>query len=70
MLDELANGQDVVAGSISNSATESFMDWAAFLCEYSGSLPPLPAGPADGVPGNNVVYRKEVLDRYKDTLAE
>jgi len=70
MLDELANGQDVVAGSIANSATESFMDWAAFLCEYSGSLPPLPTGPADGVPGNNVVYRKEVLDRYKDTLAE
>ena len=70
MLDELDKGQDVVAGSIANAATDSFMDWAAFLCEYSGSLPPLPEGPAEGVPGNNVVYRKEVLDRYKDVLAE
>ncbi len=70
MLDELAAGQDVVAGSIENAATDTLVDWGAFLCEYSGSLPPLPEGPAEGVPGNNVVYRKEVLDRYKDVLAE
>ena len=34
MLDEMDTGQDVVAGSIANAATDSFMDWTAFLCEY------------------------------------
>ncbi len=70
MLDMLAEGNDVVGGAIENAATESLMDWAAFLCEYSASLPPLPSGPSGGVPGNNVIYRKEVLDRYTDVLAQ
>ena len=70
MLDALAEGHDVVGGAIENAATETLMDWAAFLCEYSASLPPLPAGPSGGVPGNNVIYRKEVLDRYSDVLAQ
>lgn len=68
MLDALAEGHDVVGGAIENAATERHVDWAAFLCEYSASLPPLPSGPAQGVPGNNVVYRRDVLMRYKDVL--
>ena len=32
------------------------MDWAAFLCEYSHCITPLPEGPTDWLPGNNVVY--------------
>lgn len=70
MLDALAEGHDVVGGAIENAATETWIDWAAFLCEYSASLPPLPAGPSGGVPGNNVIYRKEVLNRYGDILAQ
>ena len=69
MLDAL-NDHDVVGGAIENAATETYMDWSAFLCEYSGSLPPLPAGPSGGVPGNNVVYRKSVLDKYHAVLGE
>ena len=68
MLDALAEGHDVVGGAIENAATDTLMDWAAFLCEYSASLPPLPSGPVGGVPGNNVIYRKEVLDRYTEVL--
>jgi hypothetical protein len=70
MLDALAEGHDVVGGSIENAATERHVDWAAFLCEYSASLPPLPSGPSQGVPGNNVVYRRDVLMRYQDVLAQ
>ncbi len=70
MLDVLADGHDVVGGAIENAATESYMDWSSFLCEYSGSLPPVPSGPQPGVPGNNVVYRREVLDRYHSVLEE
>ena len=66
LLKALAEGADVAGGPIENSATEKLVDWAAFLCEYSGCLPPLPGGESDWLPGNNIVYRKSVLQKYED----
>ncbi len=60
----------VVGGPIENAATESWIDWSAFLCEYSSTLPPLPAGPSDWLPGNNVIYDAEVLRRHDKVLDE
>jgi hypothetical protein len=65
MLACLADGEDVVGGAVENAATETLVDWAAFLCEYSQLLPPLPAGPAAGLTGNNTVYRRTVLERHR-----
>ncbi|MCA8879797.1 MAG: glycosyltransferase [Rhodobacteraceae bacterium] len=70
MLDALGADNEVVAGAVENAATDSLSDWAAFLCEYSAALPPLPTGPAEGVPGNNTIYRRETLARYDGVLAE
>ena len=70
MLGELAAGSDVVAGPVDNRATETLVDWAAFLCEYSAVLPPVKDGPSDWLPGNNTVYRTEVLRRYDSLLDE
>jgi hypothetical protein len=58
-------GEEVVGGSVSNAATEHTVDWAAFLCEYSHLLPPLPEGPSETLTGNNTVYRRALLDRYR-----
>jgi len=58
----------VVGGSVENAATERVVDWAAFLCEYSHCLPPLAAGPADWLTGNNVVYPRALVARYADRL--
>lgn len=69
-LDALAQGHDVVGGPVENQATETLVDWAAFLCEYSAVLPPLPAGPSDWLPGNNVIYRQDVLARFDHVLDE
>ena len=69
-LDALGEGHDVVGGPVENAATEKLVDWAAFLCEYSAVLPPLPAGPSDWLPGNNVIYRREVLNRFDHVLDE
>jgi hypothetical protein len=55
----------VVGGAVENAATESLVDWAAFLCEYSHCVPPLPAGPAEWLTGNNIVYPRELLERYR-----
>jgi glycosyltransferase involved in cell wall biosynthesis len=64
LLAALAEGWDVVGGSVSNAATASAVDWAAFLCEYSHLLPPLPSSRLSGLAGNNVVYRRTSIDRY------
>lgn len=68
MLEALREGADVVGGAIENLAMEGAIDRAAFLCEYSHLLPPLPRGPVASLAGNNVVYRRSVLERYKGVL--
>jgi len=70
LLASLAEGHDVVGGPIENAATGRLLDWATFLCEYSACLPPLPEGDAAWLPGNNIVYRKSVLDRFLSVTAE
>ena len=65
MLAEHAAGAQVVGGSVVNAATTNLVDWAAFLCEYSQSLVP-PDGPSDWVTGNNVTYRRALLDSHAD----
>lgn len=70
LLDAVASGHDVVGGAVTNAATRTTTDWAAFLCEYSHLLPPIPTGEVESLTGNNVVYRRAVLDRYAHTIAE
>jgi len=68
MLAALSDSTPVVAGAIENGATSHLSDWAAFLCEYSHCLPPLPAGVAPWLPGNNTAYRRDVLTRHLSLL--
>jgi hypothetical protein len=70
LLDAVGDQDRVVAGSVENAATDKLLDWAAFLCEYSHCLPPLPAGPVSWLTGNNVVYPKRLLDRYRAVVDE
>jgi glycosyltransferase involved in cell wall biosynthesis len=65
MMAALDSGADAVGGPVYNGATSSIVDRAAFLCEYAPLLPPLSAGPTDTLPGNNVGYRRTVLDRHR-----
>ena len=68
LLEARGRGAAVVGGVVENAATERLVDWAAFLCEYSHCLPPLPAGPAEWLPGNNVVYSRDLLERYRSVV--
>ena len=70
LLDARRETGAVVGGSIDNAARSSVVDWAAFLCEYSHCITPLPAGPTGSLPGNNVVYDRALLQRYRDTIAD
>jgi hypothetical protein len=70
LLDEVARGVAVIGGSVENAATDTLLDQAAFLCEYSQCLRPLPEGPVDWLTGNNVAYRRDVLEQYRDVTDE
>lgn len=67
MLDAHRHGAQVVGGAVENAARETILDRAAFFCEYSHCLEPA-AGPSDWLPGNNVTYRKRLLERFQDTI--
>ncbi|MBM4186946.1 MAG: glycosyltransferase [Gemmatimonadetes bacterium] len=65
-----AAGERVIGGAVRNLATDNLVDWAAFLCEYAHLLPPLPAGPVAGLPGNNTGYDRDLLARYAEVLGQ
>jgi glycosyltransferase involved in cell wall biosynthesis len=68
LIDALDEGHDVVGGSVENAATGTLLDWAAFLCEYSHCIPPIDSGSVTWLTGNNVVYRRELLDAHRDVV--
>src|SRR5262245_31231253 len=70
LLGAVGRGEQVVGGAVENAATQRLVDWAAFLCEYHHLLPPLPSGPVKGLPGNNTVYARDLLARYRDVIRE
>ena len=64
------SGHGVVGGPIRNVATQRIRDWAAFFCEYSAVMEPMPRGPVEGLPGMNVSYDSEALAAIDDLLRE
>jgi glycosyltransferase involved in cell wall biosynthesis len=54
-------GADVAAGAVLNGTPGSISDWTAFLFDYGDFLPPIAAGPATTLSGNNIAYRREML---------
>jgi hypothetical protein len=62
-------GEQVVGGSVYNAATDRLVDWAAFLCEYSQLLPPLPSGVVASITGNNTTYRKALLEQFREAAS-
>lgn len=56
-------GYPVVGGTIEPDGIEGILNWAVYLCEYSGLMLPIPEGETSGVAGNNASYRREVLAR-------
>ena len=64
LLEARRRGEAVVGGSVWNAANRRVVDWAAFLCEYSHLLPPLPTGPSTWLTGNNTVYARDLIVRY------
>jgi glycosyltransferase involved in cell wall biosynthesis len=69
ILRALDTGAAVVGGSVYNAATATTVDWAAFFCEYSHLLSPKAGRDVERLTGNNVTYRRELIERYSAVLA-
>lgn len=63
-----AAGYAVVGGAVENGSTTRLIDWAVFLCEYSGFMSPIPAGEAEYVAGNNVSYRRTAIEQIDESI--
>jgi hypothetical protein len=70
LLSAMNGSRRVIGGSVENAATDRLSDWAAFLCEYSHCINPLPSGPSSWLTGNNVVYPRALLVEFRDVIAE
>lgn len=58
----------VIGGAVENAATERLIDWAVFFCEYGRYMLPIAPGPTADLPGPNVSYKREALERFGDLL--
>ncbi len=63
-----ARGHAVVGGPIRNVVTGRARDWAAFFCEYSAFMEPLPEGEAKALTGMNVAYDRKAIGAMEDLL--
>jgi hypothetical protein len=70
MLGAHRDGARVVGGSVENEARRGLVDRAAFLCEYSHCLEPPAEGSAQRLTGNNVTYRRDLLERFRPVVEE
>jgi glycosyltransferase involved in cell wall biosynthesis len=58
-----ARGYPVVGGAIEPDGIKGILNWAVYLCEYSGIMLPIQDGETGGAAGNNASYRREILER-------
>jgi hypothetical protein len=56
-----------VGGPVENGRS-GFVNWAAFLCEYTPYMGPLSEGPSNDLPGNNVAYKRDHLLKHARVL--
>lgn len=62
------SGYDVVGGAIENGSSNTSVNWAAYFCEYSERMMPIPDGDVDGLAGNNSSYRKSVFEKVDESF--
>ena len=56
-----------VGGPVENGR-DGWINWAAFFCEYTPYMGPLPEGDVDDLPGNNIAYKGPHLRKYAQVL--
>lgn len=55
-----------IGGRVEPAADLQALELALFFCDYGQFLPPLAAGPTHDLPGNNAVFKRDVLNAGSD----
>lgn len=55
-----------VGGAVENGSRTRLTDWAAYFCEYSTYMLPVPAETVDDIPGHNVSYKRRAFEDIPD----
>jgi hypothetical protein len=58
-----------VGGAIDQHVSGGIVDWAVYFVRYAAYMPPMAAGPALQVPGDNGSYKKAALDEERAAIA-
>jgi GT2 family glycosyltransferase len=59
-----------IGGAIENGSRERLVDWAAYICEYGKFMLPFPPGSGSDLPGPNVSYKKQILEKECSDLLD
>ncbi len=56
----------VIGGAVEIRGQMKLVDWAAYFCEYGQFMNPLKSGVADVLPGNNISFKRPVLQKGRE----
>jgi glycosyltransferase involved in cell wall biosynthesis len=59
-----------IGGTVQDDNYGRLRDWVTYFVEYNAYMPPMPHGNVYDLPGNNVAFRKEILQRHLAQLKE
>src|SRR5216684_2696057 len=59
-----------IGGAVENGSRDRLVDWAAYICEYGKFMLPFEAGSVTDLPGPNVSYKREVLEKVCGDLLD
>lgn len=63
VLDAMNDGHEIFGGAVELADGKSLVDWSAYFCEYGQFMRPLPQTEVHELPGNNLCFRRSLLDR-------
>lgn len=61
--DAHASPYAAIGGAVEPGGYRRALDWAAYFCDYSRFMLPFGPGDREALPGNNVSYKREALER-------
>lgn len=59
-----ASSDAAIGGAVEPGRALSSVDFALYICDYAQFALPLETGLSDDLPGNNIVFKRKVIDQY------
>ncbi len=68
MVRAVSEGEAAAVGGVVENGKRGIVNAAAYYCEYTRYMYPVPEGAWGDLPGNNIAYRREALFEHLDVL--